>query len=443
MINKIQRKFKNISSTLLEVKQRIILLIFVIIIFRIGLFVPIPGINYFVVLNFLQLQKGNIFDLFNMFSGGALSHASIFSLGITPYISASIIMQLLTLKKKNLFHTKIDEQKKKKHSQYIRYITLLISVLQSIGISYALPHIDGISGLIKDFNVRFVLTTIISLSTGTMIVMWLGELVTAFGIGNGISMIVFLGIISKFPISILHAMNFFWLKSFAFLYIILILSVIFFITFFIVFIESSYRKVNLYYSKQRYVNTVYMTHNTHLPLKLNMSGIIPSILASSVVIFLFMLCTYLSNYVHSNILLNIIYYMHPGHILYIFFYCFLVIFFCYIYSFSVCNSRDIAENLKRSGVLIPGIRPGLQTSSYIGGIIKRLILINAIYIIFIYFFSDILKLIVHVPFYFGGTSLLILVVVIIEFMTQFQTLMISNKYNSILKKFPLSKHNLY
>ncbi|CAL4043465.1 Preprotein translocase subunit SecY [Buchnera aphidicola (Takecallis arundicolens)] len=434
----IQSKLNNVNNTLVELKQRIIFLIFSIIIFRVGFFIPIPGINHTVLSNFLKLQNGTVIDLFNMFSGGALSYASIFSLGIMPYISASIIMQLLTLTIKKLSNIKKSgEVGKKKINQYIRYITLLIAIFQSIGIALTLPNISSVAQMIEHPDLYFYFTTILSLCTGTILLMWLGELITECGIGNGISMIMFIGIVAKMPLSISSMIRNMKLIHMSLLYLCFIFLLLFVLIFCIVFIESSYRKIVLYHSKQRNLHKMYVMQHTHLPLKINMSGVIPAIFASSVIILLSVVISYFKVHVGFLFFSVLEYYIKPGTVCYILLYSILIFLFCFFYDNLVCNPREISENLKKSGVFIPGIRPGIQTTRYINNIINRLIFLNALYIIFVVLIPEFFKITMHIPFFIGGNSLLIIVVVVIDFIAQFQTFMISNKYNIFLKKSPL------
>ncbi|WP_343128122.1 preprotein translocase subunit SecY [Buchnera aphidicola (Takecallis taiwana)] len=439
MTNITQFKLNNVSKTLLELKHRIIFVIFAIMIYRIGFFIPVPGINHTVLSNFLKLQNGTVIDLFNMFSGGALSYASIFSLGIMPYISASIIMQLLTLMIKQLSDIKKEGALgKKKLNQYIRYITLFIAILQSIGIAWTLPNISNSIQIIIHPDWCFYFTTILSLCTGTMLLMWLGELITECGIGNGISMIMFIGIISKIPLSLTGMISHMKFLHISFFYAFFIILILFFVIFSIVFIESSYRKVILYHSKQRNLHKMYVMQHTHLPLKINMSGVMPAIFSASVILVLSFIISLFKIHFGFILFTMIEYYMKPGEVLYITLYAVLIFCFCFFYDNLVCNPREISENLRKSGIFIPGVRPGLQTTKYINSIINCLIIINALYIMFIILIPELFKIILHVPFFFGGTSLLIIVVVIIDFVAQFQTFMISNKYNALLKKSPLN-----
>ncbi|QCI26115.1 preprotein translocase subunit SecY [Buchnera aphidicola] len=444
MINYIKKKLNNVSNTVLELKKRIIFVIFAIIIFRIGFFIPIPGINCTVLSHFLKQQNGTVVDLFNMFSGGALSHASVFSLGIMPYISASIIMQILTLTINFFANIKKEgEIGAKKITRYTRYIALLVAIVQSLGVSLTLTHIITLEKAILHLDWLFYLTTILSLTTGTVLLMWLSELITECGIGNGTSIIIFIGIISKLPSIIIGIIYHIFSHKFSIFPILLIFCVIFLMLFFISYIESSYRKIILYHSKQRNLHKIYVMQHTHLPLKINTSGVIPIIFTSSTMIILSTICSWLKIHCFYYTVSIIEYYMKPGQLLYIIIYTMLIFYFCFLYSNLICNPRDIAENLKKSGVFIPGIRPGIQTSQYISKIMIRLIFINSLYIICIVLIPELLKKTINIPFvFFNGTSLLIISVVIIDLISQFQTFMISNKYNTFLKKTTLGKNIL-
>lgn len=438
MTNIIKTRLNNVSNTIVELKQRIIFLIVAIIIFRIGFFIPVPGINCTALSNFLKIQQGTVVDLFDMFSGGALSYASIFSLGIMPYISASMIMQLLTLTIKSLSKIKKEgELGKKKIMRYTRYIALLVAILQSIGISFTIVNIPYLEQSITHLNWHFYLTTVLSLSTGTILLMWLGELITECGIGNGISIIIFIGIISKIPTAVFRMIHQLFTHEISVFSLLLIFCIIMFMMFCIVFVENSYRKITLYHSKQRNLHKMYVMQHTHLPLKINMSGVIPAILTSSIIIIISAICTWLKIHFYCVTLTILEFYLKPVRLLYIILSIILIFYFCFLYSNLICSSREISENLKKSGVFIPGIRPGIQTSQYINSIMIRLIFINALYIIFIVLIPELLKIVIYMPYHFSGTSLLIISVVTIDFISQFQTFMISNKYRSLLKKSPL------
>ncbi|CAL4323546.1 preprotein translocase subunit SecY [Buchnera aphidicola] len=444
MVKKIRSKFKKINSTLIELKKRIIFVFFAIIIFRIGSFIQVPGINNFVLLQFFQTQQNTIIDMLNLFSGGALSRASIFSLSVMPYISASILIQLLTLVVKKFIEIKKEgEIGKKKIDQYVRYVTLLISFIQAVSVAITLPHIISMRGLVIHPNFSFYLTTVLSLCTGTMLLMWLGELITIYGIGNGISIILCINIISRIPFIIFHTLQQFQEGVLSLISIFFICIIVFFVTCFVVFIERSYRKIILHYPNPQNIHKVYITKRTHLPLKINMSGVIPAIFASGIIIFFSTMVSLINVHIHIKYLEYLLYYLQPGNFLYIIISSILIFAFCFCYSYISFNPREIANNLKKSGVFIAGIRPGVQTTQYIIHIMNKIVFINGIYIIFICLLPDFLRTLMHVSFYFGGTSLLIVVVVIIDIINQIQTLILSNKYNSILNKSYLNVNNTF
>ncbi|CAL4324539.1 Preprotein translocase subunit SecY [Buchnera aphidicola (Thelaxes suberi)] len=415
--------------------HRIFFVICALLVFRIGSFIPIPGIDTTLLSDLLGKQKGAIIEVFNMFSGGALSRASIFALGVMPYISASIIVQLLTL-----INNYFAEMKKSgligknKINRYIRYITLALALLQSIGLSIGLPNIPEIRVLIMNLDIYFYCTAVLSLTAGTMFLMWLGELITDRGIGNGISLIIFTGIISSFPTSLENTLNKLRLGELHGLSLLFIFLLIFFVIYFVVFIEKSQRNITIQYIRRQQGRHIYTPQETFLPLKINISGVMPAIFASSFVIFPSTLIVWLSKIQHWNWLTIITKYFSPNHGLYMFVYAMAIIFFCFFYTDIIFNPRETAENLKKTGSFIPGIRPGEKTASYINKIAKRLTVIGSAYITFICLLPEILRAVFDVPFYFGGTSLLIVVVVIIEFIAQIQSLILSTQYSSIMKK---------
>ncbi|QCI22330.1 preprotein translocase subunit SecY [Buchnera aphidicola] len=439
MVKQLALNFKNTKKNFCELKQRIVFLIIAIIVFRIGSFIPIPGIDTTILSKILNEQKGTIVDMFNMFSGGALSRASIFSLGIMPYISASIIIQLLTLVHPTLSEIKKEgESGRHKINQYTRYATLILSLLQSIGIATSLPNFSGMHTIIINLDYYFYLTAIVSLVTGTMFLMWLGELITECGIGNGISIIIFVGIIAGLPASISNTIEQTRQGNLHFLFFLFILLLMFLVVFLVVFIERAQRKIVVHYAHRQRGRRIYSAQNTHLPLKINMSGVIPAIFASSVLLFPITIISWF-NLSHQWNFLNVIsLYLQPNHPLYLVLYVSAIVFFCFFYTGLVFNPRETADNLKKSGAFIAGIRPGEQTTKYINKIMLRLTFFGSFYITFICLMPEFMKTFMNVPFYFGGTSLLIVVVVIIDFISQIQTLMMSNQYDSILKKSNLS-----
>ncbi|HMI76889.1 MAG TPA: preprotein translocase subunit SecY [Buchnera sp. (in: enterobacteria)] len=444
MVKKLGLDYPISNSNFNELKKRIMFVIIALIIFRIGSFIPIPGIDATILSTLLERQQGTVFEMFNVFSGGALSRASIFTLGIMPYISASIVIQLLTL-----IHPRLIEMKKegelgqRKINQYTRYATLILSTLQSIGIAISLPNIPGLHALVIHLDLFFYFVAVISLVTGTMFLMWLGELITEKGIGNGISIIIFSGIISGLPSSVLQTIESVRLGNLHFLLIFFFMFFIFLVTFLVVFIERSQRKIDVQYARRQQGRRMYAAQNSYLPLKVNISGVIPAIFSSSLIFFPAMIASFFGRITHSNELITILSYLQPTKPVYMFIYTFSIVFFCFFYTGLIFNSRDTAENLKKSGAFIPGIRPGKRTAKYINKIMLRLTLISAIYIVFICLIPELIKIIFNVPFHFGGTSLLIVVVVIIDFISQVQTLIMSTKYESALKKSKLNFKNIY
>jgi len=428
---------KNAVKNLSDIKKRILFLIFSLIIFRLGSFIPIPGIDIFSLSKLLNNQQGTIVDMFNMFSGGALSRASIFSLGIMPYISSSIIIQLLTFIYPSWQNLKKEgEIGRIKINQYTKYLTLVISIIQATGISLSLPNLPGIRNVIFVLDSCFYITAIVSLVTGTIFLIWLGDLITENGIGNGISVIIFSGIVANLPISIIHTLDELRLGNLSFLIFLLTLIFIFVIIFFVVFIERSQRKIPIYYSNQQQKNKIYFSQTSHLPLKINMSGVIPAIFSSSIILFILTISSWFKEYNSKSLnFFNIIFNnLQPGKFIYIILYTFSIIFFCFFYTNLAFNSRETSDNLKKSGAFIQGIRPGENTSNYIQRIMFKLTCLNSLYIVFICLIPEFMRQAMHAPFYFGGTSLLIVVVVIMDFIVQIQTLLMSKKYKSSFKR---------
>ncbi|URJ33305.1 preprotein translocase subunit SecY [Candidatus Blochmannia vicinus] len=431
--------FKSIQGGLHELKRRIIFVISALIIFRIGSFIPIPGVDLIVLAKIIEQQQGTIIEMFNMFSGGSLSRASIFSLGIMPYISSSIIVQLLTAVHPTLIEIKKEgESGRKLINQYIRYGTLILGILQSVGIVTSLP---SVSGLVINPGFSFYCIAIISLVCGTVFLMWLGDQITNRGIGNGISVIIFSGIIAGLPLAIGHTIEQVRQDELHFFILILIICLIFSITFFVVFMERGQRRILVHYAHRQQGRRIYAAQNTHLPLKVNMAGVIPAIFASSVILFPGTVVSWFGSSTSWQWLTIISLYLQPGQPLYILLYAAAIMFFCFFYTSLVFNPRETAENLKKSGAFVPGIRPGEQTAKYINKIMIRLTFIGAIYVTFICLVPEFMRIAMKVPFYFGGTSLLIVVVVIMDFMVQIQTLMMSSQYDSVLKKANLKHFN--
>ena len=416
-----------------ELKSRLFFVLGALIVFRIGSFIPVTGIDAAVLAQLIEQQKGTIIEMFNMFSGGALSRASIFALGIMPYISASIIIQLLTT-----VHPALNELRKegesgrRKISKYTRYATLGLATIQAIGISTGLPNM--LPGLVPNLGFGFYFTAVISLVTGTMFLMWLGEQITERGIGNGISLIIFAGIVAGLPSAIGQTIEQSRQGQMHLLVLLLIAVVVFAVTYFVIFVERGQRRIKVEYAKRQQGRQILGGHSTHLPLKVNMAGVIPAIFASSIILFPATITQWFGEGSSLEWLTNLSMLLHPGQPLYLIVYAIAIIFFSFFYTAMQYNPRDTADNLKKSGAFIPGIRPGEQTSRYVDKIMTRLTLIGGLYITFVCLVPYIMISAWDVQFYFGGTSLLIVVVVIMDFIVQIQSHLMSTKYESALKK---------
>ena len=433
---------KSAKGGLSELKARLLFVIGAIIVFRAGSFVPIPGIDAAVLAELFAQQKGTILGMFNMFSGGALERASIFALGIMPYISASIIMQLLTVVHPALAELKKEgESGRKKISQYTRYGTLVLATFQSIGIATGLPNL--VPGLVVNLGFGFYFVAVVSLVSGTMFLMWLGEQITERGIGNGISILIFAGIVAGLPSAIGQTAEQARQGDLNVLVLLLLAVIVFAVTYFVVFVERGQRRIVVNYAKRQQGRKVFAAQSTHLPLKINMAGVIPPIFASSIILFPGTLAQWFGQNESMAWLSDISLAVSPGQPLYSLLYATAIIFFCFFYTALVFNPRETADNLKKSGAFIPGIRPGEQTSRYIDKVMTRLTLAGALYITFICLIPEFMLIAWKVQFYFGGTSLLIMVVVIMDFMAQVQTHMMSHQYESVMKKANLvNKANL-
>jgi preprotein translocase subunit SecY len=404
-----------------------------ILVFRAGSFVPIPGIDAAVLADLFQQQKGTIIEMFNMFSGGALERASIFALGIMPYISASIIIQLLTVVHPPLAELKKEgESGRRKINQYTRYGTLVLGTFQAIGIATGLPSM--MPGLVENAGLSFYITAVVSLVTGTMFLMWLGEQITERGIGNGISIIIFVGIIAGLPSAIGQTAEQARQGEIHLLVLLALIVIVFATTAFVVFVERGQRRIVVNYAKRQQGRKVFAAQSTHLPLKLNMAGVIPAIFASSVILFPGTIAQWFGQTEGLSWLSDVSLALQPGQPLHMMLYAAAIIFFCFFYTALTFNPRETADNLKKSGAFIPGIRPGEQTSRYIDKVMTRLTLAGALYITFICLIPEFMMVAMNTQFYFGGTSLLIIVVVIMDFMAQVQTHLMSNQYDSVLKK---------
>lgn len=415
-----------------ELKRRLMFLLGALIVYRIGAHIPVPGIDPSVLSDLFSRQKDGILGMFNMFSGGALSRFTVFALGIMPYISASIIMQLMTVASPALEALKKEGQAgQHKISQYTRYGTVVLAFFQALGIAVAL---EAQPGLVLDPGMGFRLETVITLVTGTMFLMWVGEQITERGLGNGISIIIFAGIAAGLPGSLGGILELVNTGAMNPLTAIVIVAIVIVVTAFVVFVERGQRRILVNYAKRQVGNKLYGGQSSFLPLKLNMAGVIPPIFASSIILFPATLAGWFGSGENMLWLKDIATGLSPGQPLYILFYAAAIIFFCFFYTALVFNTRETSDNLKKSGAFIPGIRPGEQTSRYIEKILTRLTLIGAMYITIVCLLPEFLILKWNVPFYFGGTSLLIIVVVTMDFMSQVQAFAMSNQYENLLKK---------
>ena len=415
-----------------DLKRRLIFLLLALVVYRVGTHIPVPGIDPGELSKLFQSQEGGILGMFNMFSGGALSRFSIFALGIMPYISASIIMQLLTVVSPQLEALKKEgESGRRKITQFTRYGTLALGTFQALGISVAL---ESQAGLVLDAGMMFRVTTIVCLMTGTMFLMWLGEQITERGLGNGISIIIFAGIAAGLPSALTQLFELVNTGAMSIPAVLIICIVAVAVTAFVVFVERGQRKILVNYAKRQVGNKVYGGQSSHLPLKLNMSGVIPPIFASSIILFPATITSWFSSGENMRWLRDVAAALSPGQPVYVMFYAAAIVFFCFFYTALVFNSRETADNLKKSGAFVPGIRPGDQTARYIDKILMRLTLAGAIYITLVCLLPEFLVLWQNVPFYFGGTSLLIIVVVTMDFMAQVQAYIMSHQYESLLKK---------
>ena len=415
-----------------DLRRRLVFLLLALVVYRIGAHIPVPGINPDQLRQLFEGQQGGILNLFNMFSGGALSRFTVFALGIMPYISASIIMQLMTYVLPMFEQLKKEgEAGRRKITQYTRYGTLGLALFQSFGIAVAL---EASQGLVISPGWGFRMTAVVSLTAGTMFLMWLGEQITERGLGNGISILIFAGIAAGLPSAVGGLMELVRTGAMSIIVALFIVALVGLVTYFVVFIERGQRKILVNYARRQVGNKVYGGQSSHLPLKLNMAGVIPPIFASSIILLPATVVGWFSTGDSMRWLKDIASTLSPGQPIYVMLYATAIIFFCFFYTALVFNSRETADNLKKSGAFIPGIRPGDQTAKYIDKILMRLTLVGAIYITLVCLLPEFLILRYNVPFYFGGTSLLILVVVTMDFMAQVQNYMMSQQYESLLKK---------
>jgi len=419
-----------------DLSRRLIFLLLALVVYRVGAHIPVPGIDPAQLQQLFNGQQGGILSLFNMFSGGALSRFTVFALGIMPYISASIIMQLLTYVLPAFEQLKKEgEAGRRKITQYTRFGALGLALFQSLGIAMAL---EASAGLVISPGFGFRMTAVVSLTAGTMFLMWLGEQITERGLGNGISILIFAGIAAGLPSSIGGLLELVRTGAMGPLVSIFIIAVVMLVTYFVVFVERGQRKILVNYARRQVGNKVYGGQSSHLPLKLNMAGVIPPIFASSIILLPATVINWFSSGESDNALVlfmkDVSGALTPRQPIYVMFYTAAIIFFCFFYTALVFNSRETADNLKKSGAFIPGIRPGDHTAKFIDKILVRLTLAGAVYITFVCLLPEFLILKYNVPFYFGGTSLLIIVVVTMDFMSQVQNYMMSQQYESLLKK---------
>ncbi|BCG49468.1 protein translocase subunit SecY [Candidatus Profftella armatura (Diaphorina cf. continua)] len=426
--------------------NRLLFLFCALFIYRLGAHIPIPSINLNQLTQLFEKNQNNILGMFNMFSGGALSHLTIFSLGIMPYISSSIIMQLLSSilpKFENL--KKEGELGKYKIAQYTRFSTLILAILQGSGISLIL---ESQKNLVLNTGIYFYFITILTLVSGTMFLMWLSEQITEYGLGNGTSIIIFSGIISSLPNTLINLIKLVKIDLINVLLVILISLLLLIMTYFVVFIECGQRKILINYIRKEVNNRIYSNKSSYLPLKLNIAGVIPAIFASSIILFPITIISWFISFANKNnffiiFLKNLINLISPGKLLHSILYTIAIIFFCFFYATLIFNSKETADNLKKSGAFIPGIRPGYQTIRYIDNIIMRLTLSGSIYIAFVCLIPEFFISQFNIPFYFGGTSLLIVVIVTIDFLTQIQNYILSQKYESLFRKVNFKKNIFY
>ena len=420
------------SGKMGDLKRRLWFLLGALVVYRIGSFIPVPGIDPTVLEDLFKSQQGGILGMFNMFSGGALKRFSVFALGIMPYISSSIIMQLMTVVSPQLEALKKEgEAGRRKITQYTRYGTVVLASFQALGIAIAL---EGQPHLVLDPGFTFHITTMITLVAGTMFIMWLGEQITERGLGNGISIIIFAGIAAGLPHAIGGTLELTRTGAFSIPLVLVLFIGALLVTALVVFVERGQRKILVNYAKRQVGNKVMQGQTSHLPLKLNMAGVIPPIFASSIILFPATLVGWFGSHESMTWLKDISAALSPGQPIWVLLYAAAIIFFCFFYTALVFNPKETADNLKKSGAFVPGYRPGDQTARYIDKVMTRLTLVGAIYITMVCLIPEFLIVNWNVPFYFGGTSLLIIVVVTMDFMAQVQAYIMTHQYESLLKK---------
>lgn len=419
-----------------DLRQRILFVLGALVVFRIGIYIPVPGINPVALASLFGQAHGSIVDLFNMFSGGALQRLSVFALGVMPYISSSIIMQLMGTVVPSLEELRKEgEAGRRKLTQYTRYGTVVIAVFQALGIAIALEHQNaGGMPVVINPGIGFESLTVITLVTGTMFLMWLGEQITERGIGNGVSLIIFTGIVAGLPGAIGTTLELARTGSFQPLFVLILFVLTVAVTGFVVFVERGQRRITVNYAKRQQGRRVFAAQSSHLPLKVNMAGVIPPIFASSIILFPATIAGWFGTAHGLGALRTVTLALAPGQPVYVILYTTAIIFFSFFYTALTFNPKETAENLKKSGGFIPGIRPGEQSARYVDNVMSRLTLSGAIYLTLVSLLPEFLILKFNVPFYFGGTSLLIIVVVAMDFMAQVQTYLMSHQYESLLKK---------
>jgi preprotein translocase subunit SecY len=422
---------------LTELRQRLLFVFVALIIYRVGTFIPVPGVNPQALLQFMNSQQGTIVDVFNLFTGGALERFSLFALGVMPYISASIIMQLMSSAVPQLQQLKKEGSSgRQKITQYTRNFTVILAAVQAGGVAFAL---QGQTSVVLAPGFGFLFTAVVTLTAGTIFLMWLGEQITERGVGNGISLIIFAGIVAGLPRAVAGTLELVNTGQLSIPAVLIILALVLGVIYFIVRVERCQRRITVNYA-QRQGRVAYQNQSTHLPLKVNMSGVIPAIFASSIVIFPSTLATWFSGSEGLSFLTDVSAALTPGNLAYTILYSGLIIFFCFFYTAMVFNSKETADNLKKSGAFIPGIRPGRQTAEYIDHVLTRLTMVGSLYLVAVCLLPDVFRVLWAVPFYFGGTSVLIVVVVIMDFIAQIQAHLISHQYDSLMKKANLKSY---
>ncbi len=435
-MNTTAAQMQNSSGRFSELRSRLFFVLGAFFVYRVGAHIPVPGVDPEALALMFKAQEGSILDMFNMFSGGALKRLSIFALGIMPYISASIITQLMGVIIPAVERIKKEgEAGRRKITQYTRYATVFLATFQSIGVSIALQsQTAGGLPVVVNPGIHFVFITAVTLVTGTVFLMWLGEQITERGIGNGISLIIFAGIVAGLPAAIGGTLELARTGELNGAFIIALFFIALAVTALVVFVERGQRRIVINYPKRQQGKRMYAGQSSFLPLKLNMAGVIPPIFASSIILFPSTIAGWFSDVDGLAWLQDVSMALSPGQPIYVMFYALAIIFFCFFYTALVFNARDTADNLKKSGAFVPGIRPGHQTTIFVDKVLTRLTLVGAVYITGVCLLPEFLIVYWNVPFYFGGTSLLIIVVVVMDFMSQTQTLMMSQQYEGVMKK---------